>query len=507
MSSETLDDDEYPYKSGGSAHIFINSDIKPWLWRMRWFKRLILTAVWVVGILLIFAGYVAYRAVTLALLVGELEQRGCRVQYLHERSGQKDPLPEFLRDRLGNHVWSEVGCVSYYDFYRGGESLTAEDLNVVCNTCRKFPNLRLFIIESNHFSCDQIRNWPCLDRLEELQINSTKLNDADLAIIGKMPNLKFLKLYYAKIRSEGLGSLAKLKQLEGLGIYEVEFTQSAPQVTSGFVALKHLGMENSSKFGDEGVLALGPLPSLEKVTFNRMPVGDRTLEHLVEGGKVQTLIMNDSRVTDAGLKHADKCAAQLSLHLAGSMVTNEGLKALSGLQVSSLVLGSTAVTDDGLRHIADIQGLEYLSLDDTRVSGGGVSWLDRGEPLPALHLSGAPLTQEGIAVLAKARCTVLNLSRTWIGDKELMMFAGQNDLGELNVSETKVTIEGIRAFYRARKPRLGRDEALVVVSDFSDVAEEFVPMLRQFDPVVDIAEPPTEPGQQPDSAPEPSATQ
>src|SRR5262245_18485342 len=319
MSSQTLDDDEYPYKSGGSAHIIINSDIKPWISRMQWFKRLALTAISVVGIVLIFAAYVAYRAVTQAFLVGELEQRGCRVQYSHERSGQKDLLPEFLRDRLGKHVWSEVASVSYYDFYRGGESLTAEDVKVICSTCRKFPNLRLFIINSGHFSCDQIRYWPSLGRLEELEINSTKLNDTDLSIIGRMANLKFLKLGYGKIGGEGIGSLAKLKQLEALGLYEVEFTQPVSKVTPGYSALKHLHIEDSPKYGDEGVLALGPLPALEKVIFNRTPVGDLSLERLVEGGRVQTLIMNDSRVTDAGLKHVHKCASQFSLHLAGSM--------------------------------------------------------------------------------------------------------------------------------------------------------------------------------------------
>src|SRR5207248_1037508 len=199
MTSDRIDDSDYPYAAPRDGERSAQQlAIAGWRWKWRWFKRLALSVAAIAVFTLTFCGFVAYKAVIRAWSVSELEQRGCRVEYAHQRSGGRDVLPEFLRDRVGDHVWSEVAAVTRYDFTPRRDELSADDVRSICTACRKFRKLQLFIISSHHFSCEQMRDWPSLRRLEELDINSAKLGDPDLAITGRMAQLKFLKLGHAK---------------------------------------------------------------------------------------------------------------------------------------------------------------------------------------------------------------------------------------------------------------------------------------------------------------------
>jgi hypothetical protein len=487
MRGAGVDNAEYPYAARRSAPAVVaDSSYSAFLSRQQalwlWLARLTVGAGLLAILLAICLGYIAYRAGAQALWVREVEQRGYRVTYWHELPGQTDPLPSLLRVSLGNHVCSEVSEVS---FSRGWGHRGFGEPELICLACSNFPKLRSFRIDNDQFSCELIRNWPSLDRIEELDLKSAKLTDADLAVIRSMTKLKSLKLHRAKITAEGIGHLAKLQGLETLGLYSWEFTGSSEPAIQGFPALRHLEMEGSPKIGDNVIAAFGPMPELEEVIFNRTPVGDKSLARLIDGGKVRTLIMNESRVTDAGLKLVGKCAEPFSLHLAGAAVTNEGLSALAGKQIQSLVLDMTLITDEGLRSIAEIKGIGYLSLSVTKVTGAGIASLDRGVPLPRLDLEGAALTPEGVAVLAKARCTHLNLSRTFVGDKELMLFAASTDLSELAVNQTKVTVAGVRAFYRARQRLLGSMRSAEPVRLLTDFGQ-FVSETQAIDPLTEL---------------------
>ena len=80
------------------------------------------------------------------------------------------------------------------------------------------------------------------------------------------------------------------------------------------------------------------------------------LEHL-KGLNIEVLCLEDTQVTDAGLKH---------------------LKRLPKL--SWLELGNTKVTDAGLEHLRSLTGLERLHLDGTQVTDAGVNELKRALP-------------------------------------------------------------------------------------------------------------------------------
>jgi hypothetical protein len=454
------------------------------LWKLlRWSTRLALVSVVILLLAVIVVGVAGYKSVTRASLKRDLQQLpGCAVSYAHEYPYHEDSLPESLRERWGEDVWTDVSVVSHVDWSRDRNGLSAAEVQFICTACKSFPRLRSFSIASNHFSCELIKDWPSLETLEEVRINSNKITDSDLAIIARMRRLKTLKLSSARVTSQGIAHLARLPKLETIGFYSLEFIDAAGKPADGFKALKHLEMESCPEIGDETIIAFGTLPRVEEVILLGTAVGDRSVLNLVRGGNVKTLILQDSQVTDDGLRLVQNCSQPFFLNVQGTAITDKGLSVLTDKQLSGLVICRTGITDEGLSSLAQIQGLEYLSLSDTKLTGIGVRYFDRRTLLPSLQLDGTSLTSAGVLALAEARCTQLNLSRTFVGDNELMLFAANLDLIELNVSETKVTASGIRAFYQSRKALLAaakRDEELMLISDYPEVVAE----IRGIDPL------------------------
>ena len=144
--------------------------------------------------------------------------------------------------------------------------------------------------------------------------------------------------------------------------------------------------------------------------------------------EVVSLNLDDSEVTDAGLKElaglkglaslnlssssiyrhnkvTDVCLKDLApfeklarLELAKTKVHNKGLKELAGLKgLAFLDLSGTKVTDKGLTELAGLKSLAYLDLRDTKVSDEGLIELAGLEQLTTLLVN--PVTDDTLTAL------------------------------------------------------------------------------------------------------------
>ena len=80
---------------------------------------------------------------------------------------------------------------------------------------------------------------------------------------------------------------------------------------------------------------------------------------------------------------------------------DQGLRALSGLDLRGLALDSTRVTDDGLRHLAGLHRLDWLRLSRARVTDDGLRHLTQLESLQRLELQETEVTDAGLAHLRR----------------------------------------------------------------------------------------------------------
>jgi hypothetical protein len=132
----------------------------------------------------------------------------------------------------------------------------------------------------------------------------------------------------------------------------------------------------------------------------------------------ETLILENTRITDAGLARLRGSTQLRTLSLGGTGISDAGLKHLQGLaRLQRLYLANTGITDAGLAHLKDLIGLEYLDLQYTAVTDAGLIHLQGLRQLRMLHLDGAGVTDVGLAHLkglASLRC--LHLQYTTVTD-------------------------------------------------------------------------------------------
>jgi hypothetical protein len=113
--------------------------------------------------------------------------------------------------------------------------------------------------------------------------------------------------------------------------------------------------------------------------------------------------LDNTIMTDAGLKHLVGLKQLRELYLRTTQVTDAGLKHLAGLKyLQTLALDETKVTDAGLKHLAALKQLRVLNLSDTELTDAGLKELAGFKQLRKLYLSGTEVTDKGKADLKKS---------------------------------------------------------------------------------------------------------
>lgn len=133
------------------------------------------------------------------------------------------------------------------------------------------------------------------------------------------------------------------------------------------------------------------------------------------GGQVMEVAQNDNHlevayhladgtVTNDHLAPLKELKGRIvSLNLRGTAVTDEGLANLEGLTgLQRLHLEKTKITDKGLLHLKGLTGLEYLNLYGTEVTDAGLEQLAGLKNLKKLYLWQTKVTDAGVEKLKGA---------------------------------------------------------------------------------------------------------
>jgi Leucine-rich repeat (LRR) protein len=147
---------------------------------------------------------------------------------------------------------------------------------------------------------------------------------------------------------------------------------------------------------DVDVKVFAELAELHSLVLRQTRITDAGLAHLKTTGRLRVLDLDETRVTDAGLMHLGQLTSLRALYLAGTEVTDAGLAALRPLtKLRELGLRGTEVTDAGLIHLRGLNDLRVLDLRGTRVTGTGLAPLKGLTKLQRLYLSGTQVRSAG----------------------------------------------------------------------------------------------------------------
>ncbi len=112
---------------------------------------------------------------------------------------------------------------------------------------------------------------------------------------------------------------------------------------------------------------------IHSVSFSGNPVVmSEIIAELRSLRDLESLELNDSRITDFDLKYLKSLKTIKILDLSNTNLTDAGLENLRELpQLETLSLLSTATTDSGLQHLKSLKRLKLLDLENTNVTEQG----------------------------------------------------------------------------------------------------------------------------------------
>ena len=202
---------------------------------------------------------------------------------------------------------------------------------------------------------------------------------------------------------------------------------------------------------DAGLKILGGLTNLSSLTLGGTQVTDVGLKELAGLKHLATFNVNFTQVTDTGLKELAAFKNLTVLGLATKHIGDAGLKELAGLKnVTTMFLGDTQVTDVGVKHLAGFHDLSWLVLGGTRVTDAGLKDLARHKKLYWLVLSHTQVTDAGVKELAGlTELTEFFLEGTHVTDAGLKELTGLTRLRSLFLRGTKVTDAGVALLQKA----------------------------------------------------------
>ncbi len=237
--------------------------------------------------------------------------------------------------------------------------------------------------------------------------------DAGLRVVGNFPRLKRLFLKKGQASDDALQSVAQLKDLEVLMIWDANrLTDEGMKHLAGLSKLQYLHINNGG-LGDAALAVFSRLPRLERLSLQGNSFSDDGLKALAGMKQLKALWigMNHRPITDAGVRHLSGLTALEELDLQRCQVGDAGIAALKNLKhlrvlvlmedtkgnshaptdasveyllaftkLQNLTLISPAITEQGVRRLVTLPNLKELSLSTHSVSEGLRAELKRQHP-------------------------------------------------------------------------------------------------------------------------------
>jgi hypothetical protein len=229
-------------------------------------------------------------------------------------------------------------------------------------------------------TADELDALGSCDRLRELAMVASVMNDDGLAALSHDTLLEKLYCFKPKITDAGVKHLANLTSLKSLELLQV------PELTDATLA------------------HLAGLTSLEEITLSGTSITGSGLVHLARLGKLKSLIVPNSALNDAALANLGRLTGLQRLYIGGGTYTDTGVASLSSLTgLTKLGMSSDGCTDACLASLSGLTNLETLQIDGPQVAD---TWLDRMAAMKSLRdvmIGRAQVSDEAIARLHRSR--------------------------------------------------------------------------------------------------------
>ncbi|HEU0120811.1 MAG TPA: hypothetical protein VFQ91_09825 [Bryobacteraceae bacterium] len=264
----------------------------------------------------------------------------------------------------------------------------------------RMPGLRTLDLEATDLGDSALPALAAIPTLEELSLNSTQVSDAGLAALARLPRLRRLRLNNTYVEGDGFAQWPAGSGLEELTLLGTPASDSGMAGVARLARLRHLVLAESDVTSAGIALVAGlQLVSLDAAAAD---VGDEAPWERLRS--LRSLVLRDTRITDASLRKLTALHALESLDLARTRLTNAGIETLSRLtNLRKLDLAYADLDDKGLAGLRSLAALESLRLDSTNITDAAVDTLLGFGKLRELDLYHSLLTGPAVQRLRDAR--------------------------------------------------------------------------------------------------------
>lgn len=391
----------------------------PWRWLVQYRLRSLLILTTIVAIAL---GWWSHKARQQQAAVAALRKAGAEIQYdpsfpwisENDKGGTKQPpsWPNWLLDVVGEDYFARVHRIDCRN-----TQITDTDLQHI----QGLTALQRLNLVGTAVTDSGLQHLAGLTQLRELWLDNTGVTDAGLEYLTALTSLRVLHLDETRVGNRAGQLTSRLSNLEELwiessdisdfrlsGLPQLSNLSCTPDKTLRVIALHDLPSLTTSIRCDANAIELSNLPlvreisvyscahfrshgfiALEAFFATECPFEVEVLEQLRDCDKLRILHLAGSRVTDAGMKHLANKAHLEKLNLSGTSVSDIGVKCLKELpKLAELNLADTetAVTDASIGVFIGMPALRTLIISGTDVSAAGIRQLKERRPdLRVIH--------------------------------------------------------------------------------------------------------------------------
>ncbi len=138
------------------------------------------------------------------------------------------------------------------------------------------------------------------DRVIKIDLNRSKVGDADLAVLANFPDLLELDIRQSAVTDAGLVHLRGLAKLRSLNLFRNNITNAGVAGLMAFADMETL-LIGGTKVDDAGLVEIAKLTKLKKLSVFQTAVSDASLARFEALKSLRILLYAGSKVTDAGV--------------------------------------------------------------------------------------------------------------------------------------------------------------------------------------------------------------
>lgn len=329
--------------------------------RIRFRLRMLLGVMLVGSVVLGLIGRERLRVHRQQAAVRKIEARGGIVAYDYQvREGsvhlQHPPVTwSVTRLVFGDTAFAYIEVVSFID----SSDASDEDLGVL----RSFSELRDVLLRGPGFTDAGMDELSLVPHLRAVSLNNTNVSVQGIAKLRSANELVSLSLCGASVNDEILAKLQSLPSLQYLQVVQANVTNEGVEAVCCLNGLRELDLIDLPSVDHDGLRSLAKLNNLQAIGLYHVDATDSTLAALGQLTKLRSIAITGAALTDSGLAPLSGLSELTHLNLIGEDIGDKSMPTLGTLEkLRVLQLRDTMTTDMGLSALDDLKELDYLSV-------------------------------------------------------------------------------------------------------------------------------------------------